>query len=81
MEGWTCAFARNLVYKITVKELQLQLWQMMYALLASVRIVFFALYHDFDFAISAAGLAEDVQLFLKCHYQTSILQSFYGAVL
>ena len=39
MEGWTCAFARNLVYEITVKELQLQLWQMMYALLASVRIV------------------------------------------
>ena len=80
MEGWTCAFARNLVYEITVKELQLQLWQMMYALLASVRIVC-CLYYDFDFAISAAGLAEDVQLFLKCHYQTSILQSFYGAVL
>ena len=54
---------------------------MMYALLASVRIVFVALYHNFDFAISAAGLAEDVQLFLKCHYQISILQSFYGAVL
>ena len=70
MELCTCAFARNLVDEITVKELQLQLRQMMSAPLASRRIVFVALYRNFDFAISAAGLAEDVQLFFECHYQT-----------
>ena len=57
-----------MVYEITVKEPQLQLWQMMSGLLVSVRIVFVALYQDFDFAISAAGLAKDVQLFFECHY-------------
>ena len=37
---------------------------------ASGRIVFVALYQHFDFAISVAGLVEDVQLFFECHYQT-----------